>query len=435
MKLTRKTTIFLALLLALVSLVTAVAPALAASGDPTADQPATVLRDGLAIVAPVAARADQPVTMTVFQRSDQTPMEGANVWAVPGDQTSQLEADIQRLRDAGTGMSADTDWDGIVSRYGRLLGRTDARGKLTTSFADGGRYLLIATKPGYLPGRTNIGIVVPQNALAIRAPQQADVNVSVTIGVYEPSSGTPVSGAGVWALTRDQAETLRNDLAAMKEAGQTLNADTDWDSILNGRGIFLGRTGDTGEVTASFAEAGGYLLLAAKTGYLPARARILIGSRPQPLTLQVQGRAKVGEDVPIHVMDRTSGDPVEGAGVWALTRDQAEAFRQQIAALQDSDTAVTSTDLSASLNAGGSYLGATDGRGNLTASFAQPGLNVLVTWKPGCLPGFGVIQIVDKGADQVRPSDRPDVAAAVPFPGVTGNVTVPATVNVTGVAR
>jgi hypothetical protein len=435
MKLTRKTTIFLALLLALVSLVTAVAPALAAEGDPSADQPVPVLRDGLAIVAPVAARPDQPVTMTVFQRSDQTPMEGAAVWVVTDDQVPQFEAAVQRLRDAGTIPSADTDWDGIVSQYGRLIGRTDARGTLTTSFSEGGRYLLVATKGGYLPGRTVIGIIAPRNALAIRAPEQADVNAPVTIGVYEQASGTPVEGAGVWALTRDQAEVFKAAIDAMQASGQTFSADTDWESLFGNYGVFLGRSGDTGEVTASFAEAGGYLLLAAKPGYLPARARILIGSRPEPLALQVQGRAKVGEEVPVHVMDRTSGEPVEGAGVWALTRDQAEAFRQQVAGLRDSDTGVTGNDLSVSLSSYGIFLGATDGRGNLTVSFDQPGPEVLVTWKPGCLPGFGIIQIVGPDADKIRPSDQPDAAAAVPVPGATDNVTVPATGNVTGTVR
>ena len=433
MKLTKKTTIFLALLLALVSLFTMVAPTFAANDTPSADQPTPAFRDGLAIVAPVAARVDQPVTMTVFQRSDQTPMAGAGVWAVTADQATRLEDAVSRLRDAGTIPNADTDWEGIVSQYGALLGRTDARGKLTTSFSDGGRYLLVATSQGYLPGRTNIGIVAPQNALAIRAPQQADVNATVTIGVSDATSGTAVPGAGVWALTKDQAQSLQSDLSAMKASGQAVSANTDWDSLLNGRGIFLGRTGDTGEVTASFADAGGYLLLAAKTGYLPARARILIGSRPQPLVLQVQGRAKVGEDVPVHVMDRTSGDPVDGAGVWALSRSDAEAFRKEITSLKDATTGTAGADLSAWLGAHGTYLGATDERGNLTASFDQPGPEVLVTWKTGCLPGVGIVQIVGPDNDQARPSDRPD--AATPVPGTSGNVTAPATANVTGTVR
>jgi hypothetical protein len=429
MKLTRKTTILMALLLALVSLVTAVAPALAAADDPTADTNVPVLRDGLAIVAPVAARPDQPVTMTVFQRSDQTPMEGAGVWAFTSDQAPLLEAEIDRLRESGTAMNADTDWESIVSIYGSFLGRTDARGKLATTFSEGGRYLLVAVKRGYLPGRTGIGIAVTADALAIRAPQQADVNEPVSLTVYEKSSGEPVQGAGIWAFTRVQAEALQNDIAAMRESDQTLNPETDWESLLAVRGVFLGRTGDNGELVTGFAEEGGYLLLAAKPRYLPARAGIRIGSQRKPLVLQVQGRARVNEEVPVHVMGRVSGEAVEGAGVWALTRDEAEALQREIEGLRTADTNLNETDFSALLNGHGFYLGATDERGNLVTGFSQPGLYVLVTWKPGYLPGFGVIHIVGQDADQLRPSDRPDAAEAAAVPDEPAAVGAPDSVT------
>jgi hypothetical protein len=201
--------------------------------------------------------------------------------------------------------------------------------------------------------------------------------------------------------------------------------------------VFLGRTGNTGDLTTSFTEAGGYLLLATKPRYLPARTRIMIGSRPEPLDLQVQGHAKVGEEVPVHVMQRSSSDPVGGVSVWALTRSDAEAFRQEMTGLNDTGASLTKAELSASIGLHGMYLGATDERGNLVTGFNQPRGWVLVTWKPGYLPGFGIIQIIALDTDRLRRSDRPDAAQVAPAPDEptdqngTGNATAPATGNVT----
>jgi hypothetical protein len=209
MKLTRKTTIFLALLLALVSIGTAVTPTLATPDEPSADASGPYLRDGLALVAPVVARPDQPVTMTVFKWSDQTPMEGAGVWAFTNETAPLFDAEIARLRDASQGASPDTDWESIVSVYGRFIGRTDARGKLTTTFSEGSCCLLVAVKAGYLPGRTGIGIAVTPDALGIRAPEQADVNAPVIISVYEKASSEPVEGPVSGPSTVSRQKTSR----------------------------------------------------------------------------------------------------------------------------------------------------------------------------------------------------------------------------------
>ena len=227
----KKRSIFMALLLSLVTLMMAVAPTMAAS-DSVSDQPEHAIRDGLALVAPLAARTNQPVTMTVFQRSDATPVEGAGIWAFTREQADIFESQATAMRENGALESADTDWEALVSVYGSFLGRTDARGELTQAFSESGWYLLVTVKHGYIPGRSGIIIGTAPNALALRAPERAQEGEPVSMTVYQRDTSEPVQGAGIWALTRAQAEAFKAEIDAMKAAGENFSAETDWDSLL-----------------------------------------------------------------------------------------------------------------------------------------------------------------------------------------------------------
>jgi hypothetical protein len=61
-----------------------------------------------------------------------------------------------------------------------------------------------------------------------------------------------------------------------------------------------------------------------------------------------------------------------------------EGMRQQMTGVQD-------TDWEPMISIRGSFLGRTDERGYLETAFGQPGGYVLVTVKPGYIPGFGFI--------------------------------------------
>ena len=111
------------------------------------------------------------------------------------------------------------------------------------------------------------------------------------------------------------------------------------------------------------------------------------------MALRVQQVAEIGDIVPVHVSDRNTGEPVMGAGVWALTREQAEAFRQEFAATRQQTQNAAEIDMESMIGIRGSFLGRTDERGYLETSFGVPGGYVLVSVKPGYIPGFGFIFI------------------------------------------
>jgi len=102
-------------------------------------------------------------------------------------------------------------------------------------------------------------------ALIIEAPRRAEVGEAVTIDVSERSSGEAVKEAGIWALTREQAEELQTAVEALKAENEgVVPVDVDQESLIGIYGIFLGRTNGSGQLKHSFEESGWYLLVAVK---------------------------------------------------------------------------------------------------------------------------------------------------------------------------
>jgi hypothetical protein len=89
--------------------------------------------------------------------------------------------------------------------------------------------------------------------------------------VTERGSGDAVKDAAIFALTREQAEALKQSLEGVR--GQ---ADVDYEAMVSGHGIFLGMTNGAGKLSYTFDEEGGYLLIAVKATYRPGFSRILI---------------------------------------------------------------------------------------------------------------------------------------------------------------
>jgi hypothetical protein len=395
MKTRKKWSILVAVMMALVILTMSIVPAMAQDDAVSlaAAEPSYSVRDGLAIIVPLGAPVNTPVTMTVLKRSDASPVEGAGVWALTPDNAEILRQRLTAMQESGEISSTDVDWDAIVQVYGWFLGRTDERGKLSASFDEPGHYVVLAVKRGYVPGRSSTVIGGGLKALELRASNRAKVGERVTMTVLQKGTGNPIAGAGIWALTRDQAEAFKQDVEAMKTDATLASEDFDWESIVSIRGTFLGRTGENGELVTAFSETGGYLLVAVKRGYVPARHGIYIYDKPKAMTLRVPQSAEVGDIVPIHVSETNTGAPVMGAGVWALTREQAAAFRQNMAGVREQGQNLQDTDWESVVSIHGVFLGRTDERGYLEASFGVPGGYLLVSVKPGYIPGFGFIFI------------------------------------------
>ena len=117
---------------------------------------------------------------------------------------------------------------------------------------------------------------VPKTALAIIAPMMAPVGEEVSMTVFQRSNQNPVKDAAVWALTHQNAETLKEQIAQLREEGNGSLQDVDWESLVSPIGIFLGTTKGNGQLEHTFTEGGSYVLVTIKAGYSPGRTGINI---------------------------------------------------------------------------------------------------------------------------------------------------------------
>ena len=240
-------------------------------------------KGGLAIVAPGVVLSSQRMQLTVFLRINQRPVPNAGVWAVTGEKIEALKNEVKTLREQSGANAAEADYEALATLYGVRLGRTDAKGRLTHTFNDPGNYLLVAFKKGYYPDFSGLAVRGLPKALVILAPRRASPGEPFTITVNQKGTKDGVQEAGVWAISEDDAQALKDKLAALREANKNNPDNVDWEAVLNDSAISLGQTNGDGQLNAELADQGKYLLVAFKKGYWPGYNGIAIGA-PQPTT-------------------------------------------------------------------------------------------------------------------------------------------------------
>ncbi|HEX9896875.1 MAG TPA: hypothetical protein VGA85_04340 [Dehalococcoidales bacterium] len=391
----KKKLALIAVTTALLALVIAPTFAFAQDTETTSVRP---IKDGLAIVAPRAAAVGQKISITVFQCSDQTPVSGAGVWALTPEKLEPIKGQLPKNKGNDDSGNQDKQYEELLGVHGTFLGRTDALGKLWYTFNDAGRYTLVTFKAGYWPDMRVIVIGNPSGTvprLVIDAPNRAEVGEKITITVTQKDTQEPVKDAGVWALSRDKAESLKAAISSQKAGDQDALA-TQIESALNVSGIFLGTTNGAGKLGYAFENAGGYLLVTFKRGCLPGFKPILIGSTPKVLSIDAPNKAKVDEKITITVTERGTQEPVKDAGVWALTRENAASIKAAVASVKTAgaDAAAIQAQIESLLNTNGIFLGTTNGTGKVQYAFEKAGGYLLVTFKPGYWPGLKPILII-----------------------------------------
>jgi hypothetical protein len=241
------------------------------AGIVVGEKPVTL--PALAVKAPRSSPPGESVTVSVYEKGTEEPVKDAAVWALTKEQAETLQTRLDSARKASQLLS--TDWEVELKALSAIfLGTTNGSGDLKYTFEETGTYLLVALKPGFLPGRAGIVIKNPLQALTIQAPRKATVNEPVTITVSQRGTGDAVKDASIWAIGRDKAAALKEETAKIKMAGDPQNAD--WESVISLYGTKLGETNGDGKLKTSFDNAGGYLLIAVKKGYIPGYTGIVI---------------------------------------------------------------------------------------------------------------------------------------------------------------
>jgi hypothetical protein len=269
----KKWQVLVASLVALLVLIVTPLSVMAQSPDGTTASARLRPRGSLALVAPRVALIGHEMSLTVLLRYNQAPVENAAVWTIAKENAQSLKEDLKALGEKGLVNVTGEDYQVVLEVSGTLLGRTDEKGRLTHSFDESGNYLLVALKPGYFP---DFSALTVRDILALEAPRKVALGEEVIMTVTQKGTGNPVSEAGVWYVARADIPTVKERLEVVKKANKGHLWEVDWESILNEYATPIGRTGESGQLTYAFETAGGYLLITAKTGYIPHYAGIAI---------------------------------------------------------------------------------------------------------------------------------------------------------------
>lgn len=241
----------------------------------------------LGIEAPKRVPPGEEFTLTVFERGTQNPVEDAGVWAVTRDKVEALQADAKALREDTSIAAEEKDYEALVKVHGIFLGKTGNNGKLDYTFEEAGGYLLVAVKRDYVPGFAPLAVIAKPKALGIKAtPPLAHVGKEVTLNVFDRESNDAVEGVGIWAVSRDQVEALKEASIALREDKSTTPEEKNYEALVGAHGTFLGKTDEDGKLSVTFNQAGGYLLVTVKKGYIPGFQAFRVRDLPQPKPLQ-----------------------------------------------------------------------------------------------------------------------------------------------------
>jgi hypothetical protein len=368
------------------------------------------VRLGLSIKAPAIAKAGEPIRMQVVTRPGERPVAQAEVWAVDLDNittNTELAADVASLSQAN----------------GFLLGTTNDRGYVDPAprIWREGRYLLVAIKTNFDPGFAFMK-VTSRLPLHLRAPDTARTGETITMTVTEPDGqgvsrvvmfAIPLQNTADGSITNSNYDQLLEDAEMYAEildnpdAEAKLKADIQaYDRIMNMKRYFIGFTDRNGQLNHAFDEAGPYLLIAAKRGYVPDFHVIRItGSQ---LHLYAPDSARVNEPVTMRVTD-SGGQGIYRVAIFAVPLlsltdstssnidrllKEAETYAQILE--QPTTDGNLSTDDGAydsTLNIRHYLIGFTDRNGEFTYRFPTPGPYLLIAAKCGYSPDFHIIKI------------------------------------------
>ena len=366
----------------------------------------SVLRE-LVINAPEVAQVGDEVAFTVTERHTLGPVEGAHLYAigswavetnlqpvavtpqgvvsasaqsgVPTNSTGKLTDVLRRTDQAEDGSSleavVEAEVYGSVNRLGVFLGETDEDGKLTHAFHRAGQYIIVAVKKDYVSARTKLEVEGESvHALGINGPEQVLVGDDATFKVFDRSAQEPVQGAGVYAFPPH-----------LREVDISFDDDLSPEILAKWGGIFLGRTDENGKITHESKRAGVYLVLAVKNGYTPGLTKLLVRPKPvKALAIKSPSEAEVGEEVPFVVYDRSNGEAVSGAPMYA--------FPSNLSVILDELREEPTDDLLARWQ--GVFMGRTDDDGELTHTFRRAGIYVVVAVKKDYVPGVTKLMVL-----------------------------------------
>lgn len=389
----------LTLCMGILMVLPAVAPAQA---DSSKVNPVPLIRkQALMIKVNNSVEVGQPVTISVFSRRSNETIAGAPVYAVK-------TSDRVGPADPGNYTTLTDEFEALIECDGTFIGTTGSDGTISAVLSEAGRYLLVATKDGFIPGFARLQVKEDGQKfrLNLQAPTSFPAGQQVMIKVTYGVSGQAAENATICAIRTPNAlpPTVKpapvpaeNGTATQMIIDQqaSIIIDAEQEDALAGRlgkrEIILGNSNSAGEVTYTFKDPGMYMLLVRKKGYLPGARRINIQSDTtlKSLEVKVVFNTAPGQPATIQITEKSSSQPVEGAAVYSLKVDNNKDIKQMPPTANNVKAQIVRAWNDAdSVREKGVLVGNTDSAGQVSYSFPSPGQYMLAAFKDGFITGI-----------------------------------------------
>jgi uncharacterized GH25 family protein len=410
----------------------AAAPALADSGGDSKPQFSSLA--SLIIKSPNTVEVGQPATIAVFSKRGHEPIAGASVYALK-------TSDLVVTANAAGYTALLGDYEALAKAKGTLFGTTGSDGMVKLTFSETGRFMLVATGDGYIPGFTRISVTIAgQQKLGVRAPASAAAGRQVTIKAFESKGGQPVDNATIFAFSPRtiMPPTIRQAPAAVIDSTLSPLTSAEAQILINenrDRSFLIGYTNGNGELQFTFKDPGLYVLVAAKDGYLPGGTRINIkGIQPsKALEINAPSNLSDGQPVTLKVQEKGSGQPVVKAAVYVLKISGAGDIKVMPPTANNGKAQNSKANFKADVKARpptanndkaqgeanrdsekGALAGYTDDNGQLVFTFSSSGQYVLSAFKDGYSPAFKYITCT-------LPVSKKSLFIEAPYEATAGN--------------
>ncbi len=235
-----------------------------------------------------------------------------------------------------------------------------------------------------------------KGGLAPVAPRAVLTGNQMQLTVFLRVNQEPVPDVGIWLVSKENVEILRNELKALRNNAAVNETDKDYEAIINLHAGFLGRTDNKGRLTHIFDQTGDFALVAFKRGCWPDVSSLAVRELPRALAISAPRRAQPGQPFNISANLKGTELPAAGAGVWAIKAENIEDARAQVQEFKAANQVdAVNADWGMQLDLIAIKLGNCDDHGNLTASLTDEGRYLLVAFQKGHVPGFSGIAIVE----------------------------------------
>lgn len=236
-------------------------------------------------------------------------------------------------------------------------------------------------------------------SLMVKAKSTVEAGSLETVSVFTKQGRMTVPGASVYLVSSGNITLSSSSMGY----NALLN---EYRAKAQSAGVLLGVTSDNGTLPAAFPDAGRFLLVAVKDGYVPGFTRLTVTlANKKELDLKAPEKIEVNSAATFKVSQRYKGLAVAGAAVYAqlLSETAISGTKNGPGSIlsplikADAGSAPTALQTAEGIRGSGTLLGYTDSSGQFSYTFSGSGLYALAALKDGYVPGFAWTRVTPAG--------------------------------------